>query len=321
MKYALSVIIPAYNEAENLPVLHQRLKAALQPIPGDHELIFVNDGSTDNTLPVIKDLGKKDEAVKFIDLSRNFGHQVAVTAGLHYASGNRVALMDADLQNPPEVLPQLFEKMNEGWDVVYAKRQDRKGDGFLKRLTAGFFYRILSALTPIKVPPDAGDFRMMDRKVVNALNEMPEPHKFLRGMVAWVGFRQSSMEYESDVRYGGKSGYTYRKMIGFAIDGLTGFSNLPLKVASIAGFVVSGISFLLVLYTLYARLILEDYEPGWASIMISILFLGGIQLICLGIIGEYLSRIFSNVRRRPQYFINETNIENDPPVPSNRAVD
>jgi polyisoprenyl-phosphate glycosyltransferase len=306
----LSIILPVFNEEKNIPILYDRLKKAMVSMRAEHELVFINDGSADNTLQQVKDLSAKDPAVKYIDFSRNFGHQIAVTAGLHFATGERIVIIDADLQDPPELIAEMNTKMNEGWNVVYAKRKERKGESFFKKTTAKLFYRLLATLTSIDIPVDTGDFRMMDRRVVDALNQMPEHHKFIRGMVSWIGFKQTFVEYDRDQRYAGKTGYTFRKMFRFALDGITGFSNLPLKLATYAGFFFSGVSFFMILYALYAKFISEDYVQGWASIMISILFIGGIQLICLGLIGEYLIRMDANIRQRPLYIIHETNVTN-----------
>jgi polyisoprenyl-phosphate glycosyltransferase len=257
---------------------------------------------------LIKELSTRDTDVKFIDFSRNFGHQIAVSAGLEFSSGNRVVIIDADLQDPPELIGSMFKKMSEGWNVVYARRIQRRGENFLKLLTAKVFYRLLKGLTSTHIPVDTGDFRMIDRKVTDAVLQMPERHKFLRGMISWVGFKQTYVEYVRDSRHAGKPGYSFRKMLRFAMDGITGFSNIPLKLATIFGFIFSGIAFLLILYTLYARFISNNYVQGWASIMISILFIGGVQLICVGLIGEYLIRMDANMKQRPLFIINETNI-------------
>jgi glycosyltransferase involved in cell wall biosynthesis len=304
-----SVIIPVFNEEQNVQPLYERLTRVLIALGKPYELLFVNDGSRDRTLAVVKDLANSDRAVKYIDFSRNFGHQIAVTAGLHFSKGERIVIIDADLQDPPELIAAMDEKMNEGWNVVYAKRATREGESFFKKITAKIFYRILARVTSISIPVDTGDFRIMDRKVVNALNQMPEHHKFIRGMVSWVGFKQTFVEYNRQERLSGKTGYTFRKMLRFAFDGITGFSNMPLKLASYFGFFVSFLSFLLILYTLYSKYLLREAVPGWASIMVSILFIGGIQLICLGLIGEYLIRMDANLRQRPLYVVNESNLD------------
>lgn len=306
--YDFSIVIPVFNEEENVPVLYSRLKAVMSSFGKNYELIFVNDGSKDKTLIVLKDLAQYDACIKYIDFSRNFGHQVAVTAGLHFSEGQRVVIIDADLQDPPELIAEMNSKMDEGWNVVYAKRRERKGESFFKRITAKLFYRLLIRMTSVDIPLDTGDFRMMDRKVVNSLNKMPENHKFIRGMISWIGFRQTFVTYDRDQRYAGKTGYTLRKMLRFALDGITGFSTLPLKLAMYLGFLFSSVSFLLIIYALYSKFISDSYVQGWASIIISILFIGGVQLICLGLIGEYLIRMDANIRQRPLYIINESNI-------------
>jgi polyisoprenyl-phosphate glycosyltransferase len=304
----LSVVIPIYNEQENIQLLYSRLTAVLNPMKISYELLFINDGSKDNSLPLIEKLAAEDASVKYIDFSRNFGHQIAVTAGLDHVKGNRVAIIDADLQDPPELLVEMYKKMDDNFQVVYARRRSRNGESFLKKFTAKIFYRTLSSITSIDIPLDTGDFRIIDRKVVEVLKQMPEQQKFLRGQISWIGFNQTYVEYDRVERHGGESGYTYKKMFRFALDGITSFSNLPLKLASVSGFVVSGLAFVIMLYTLYIRLFQNDYVQGWTSLMLSVMFIGGIQLICVGIIGEYISRISTNIRNRPLYVKNKTNI-------------
>ncbi len=305
----LSIVIPVFNEENNLPSLYTRLKQTLEAIPGSHELIFVNDGSSDGSLQHIRKLAASDTSVRYIDFSRNFGHQVAVSAGIDHCSGSAVVIIDADLQDPPELIPSLWHKMKEGYEVVYARRKKRAGEGAMKKLTAKLFYRSLARITNIHIPLDTGDFRIMSRKIVQVLQQMPEQHKFLRAQIAWAGFAQTSIEYDRDPRNAGSSGYTYRKMIRLALDGITGFSNLPLKMATIAGFLVSGITFLVSLYALYSRFVSKDYVPGWTSLILAVLFIGGVQLISIGIIGEYISRISTNVRNRPLYVVQEKNTD------------
>jgi len=307
----LSVIIPVYNEEKNIDFLYHRLVTVIASLGISYELVFINDGSRDNTLMFIRQLAMNNDSVKFIDFSRNFGHQVAVTAGLNFCKGNRIVIIDADLQDPPELIADMNAKMNEGFNVVYAKRRVRAGESYFKLFTAKLFYKLLSHLTAIDIPVDTGDFRMMDRKVVNTLNKMPERHRFIRGMVSWVGFRQGYVEYDRDKRHAGETGYTFRKMLRFAVDGITGFSNVPLRLATYAGFIFSFISFIMIIYALYSKFFSDTYVQGWASIIISILFIGGVQLICLGVIGEYLLRIDDNIRQRPLYIINDTNMDND----------
>ncbi|MCR5887961.1 glycosyltransferase family 2 protein [Hymenobacter sp. J193] len=304
----LSVIIPIYNEEANIPTLYARLRSVLDPMQLRCEYIFINDGSRDRSLELIQNLAARESDVRYIDFSRNFGHQIAVTAGLDLSLGEAVAIIDADLQDPPELIPQLYQKLLQGFEVVYAKRRSRQGESAAKKFTAKLFYRLLASITNISIPVDTGDFRIVSRKVVEALKQMPEQNKFIRGQISWIGYRQTYIEYDRAERAGGETGYTYRKMIRLALDGITGFSDVPLKVATVSGFVVSGLAFLVMLYTLYARFVTGDYQPGWASLMVSILFLGGVQLIAIGLIGEYLARLSANVRRRPLYIISDTNI-------------
>lgn len=304
----LSVIIPIYNEEANIIFLYERLKKVIVELNVSNEFIFVNDGSQDRSIEIIKQLAQKDNAVKYINFSRNFGHQVAVTAGLDNVSGNAVVIIDADLQDPPELIHELYKKLKEGYEVVYAKRKSRKGENFMKRWTAKTFYRLLGKITSISIPVDTGDFRIMDRKIVDVLKQMPEQQKFLRGQISWIGFNQTSIEYDRNERNAGQTGYTYKKMFRFALDGITSFSTAPLKFATASGFIVSFISFLMVIYTLYSRFISKNYVPGWTSIMLAVLFIGGVQLICIGIIGEYISRMSANVRQRPLYIVNDSNI-------------
>ncbi len=305
----ISVIIPVYNEELNIPLLFERVKNSVSGCTTEFEMIFVNDGSKDNSIKLVKELAAKNSFVKYIDFSRNFGHQVAVSAGLDYSSGNNIVIIDADLQDPPELIPTMYNKMKEGFEVVYARRRKRAGESYMKKLTAKMFYRILARLTSVDIPVDTGDFRIMHRKVAEVLMKMPEQQKFLRGQIAWVGFNQTYIEYDRDERFAGDTGYPYKKMIKFALDGITSFSNVPLKFATITGFIVSGITFLMALYALYSRFISKNYVPGWTSLMLAILFIGGVQLISIGIIGEYISRLGANIRNRPLYIIKDSNIQ------------
>ena len=307
MKY--SIIIPVFNEEENIQKLFERLFQVVSRLSSDFELIFINDGSKDNTLQLVKDLAATEPKVKYINLSRNFGHQIAVSAGLDTCLGQRVVIIDADLQDPPELVLEMDQKMNEGYHVVFARRRKRKGESLAKLLTARLFYRLLARIASVEIPLDTGDFRIMDKKVVDVLRAMPEQNKFLRGQISWIGFKQTYVEYDRSERQGGKTGYTYGKMFRFALDGITSFSDAPLRLASWMGFVVSGVAFIALIYGLWGKYVRHNSEPGWASIIVSVLFLGGIQLISLGFIGEYLSRISSNVKQRPLYIVDETNTE------------
>ncbi|MFT4523291.1 MAG: glycosyltransferase involved in cell wall biosynthesis [Bacteroidia bacterium] len=304
----ISIVIPVYNEESNLAAIYNKIEAVMDRLNVEHEYVFVNDGSKDRSGLILRDMAKEHPHVKFIELSRNFGHQVAVSAGLDYAKGAKVVIIDADGQDPPEIIEQLYLKSMDGFEVVYAKRINRKGESWLKKLTAKWFYRILNKITNVHIPVDTGDFRIIDRTVVEQLKKMPEKHKFLRGQIAWVGFNQTYIEFEREERMGGQTGYSYRQMFRLAIDAITSFSNWPLKLATLSGFLFAIVGFFLILYTLHARFISHNYEPGWASQMITIIFIGGIQLIGIGIIGEYISRMNDNLRDRPLYIIKDTNI-------------
>jgi dolichol-phosphate mannosyltransferase len=304
----LSVIIPVYNEEANIRELYERLSQAFSEMDISGEMLFVNDGSDDSTQTLILGLAEQDPRVRYISFSRNFGHQIAVSAGIDHTSADNVAIIDGDLQDPPEVLVHLYRKLREGFDVVYAKRKKRKGESLMKKFTAKAFYRILKRITLVEIPVDTGDFRIMRAKVAAVLRKMPEQQKFIRGQIAWAGFKQGFVEYDRDERKTGTSGYTYGKMTRFATDGITSFSDLPLKLVTWSGFIVALLAFFVAIYALYSKFILGGAVPGWASLMISLLFLGGVQLISIGIMGEYISRIASNVRNRPLYIVDETNV-------------
>lgn len=305
----ISVVVPIFNEALGLPELYDRLVASLEPITPDFELIFVNDASRDNSLLMLRALAGRDKRVKFISFSRNFGHQIAVTAGLEHSAGKAVVIIDGDLQDPPELIPEMVAQYHKGFKVVYARRRSRSGESFFKKLTAKLFYRILVRLTGVKIPIDTGDFRLIDRVIVEQLKLMPEPNKFLRGQIAWMGFRQTFVEFDRDARKYGKTGYPLSKMLRFALDGITAFSDVPLKLATTAGFVVSFIALLVIIYALIAHFFLDETITGWTSLIVSSMFIGGIQLISIGIIGEYISRINNSVRQRPLYIVEESNTD------------
>lgn len=304
----LSVIIPIYNEEGNIPTLVDRLKGVVDSMGLSYEFIFINDGSKDRSLEMIKQYAEQYSFIRYINFSRNFGHQIAVSAGLDYSTGDAIVIIDADLQDPPELIIEMYEKYKRGFEVVYAQRAKRAGETMFKTITAKYFYRVISKITSINIPVDTGDFRIIDRKVVDVLKQMPEQQKFLRGQIAWAGFNQTFITYNREVRNAGETGYTIKKMLKLALDGITSFSDFPLKFATFSGFVVSGVAFVMILYALYSRYIIQDYVPGWTSLMLAVLFLGGIQLISIGIIGEYISRMSANVRQRPLYIIGETNI-------------
>lgn len=308
----ISIVLPVYNEENTISALYESLVKNLQTIENtDYEIIFVNDGSKDNSLKEIKKITVKDNKVRFIDFSRNFGQQIALSAGIDFAKGDYIVLMDSDFQDPPEIIPNLYKIALQGNDVVYAKRRSRKGESILKRFTAKIFYRTLNLITRCHIPVDTGDFRIISRKVANILKSMPEQQKFLRGQIAWIGFRQAMIEYDRPERFKGKSNYSFSKMLKFAMDGITSFSDFPLKFATFMGFFMSIVAFILMLWALYQRLIVKQYVQGWTSLILSVLFLGGIQLISIGIIGEYIGRIAGNIRKRPLYVISETNIEKE----------
>ncbi|RYE19595.1 MAG: glycosyltransferase, partial [Sphingobacteriales bacterium] len=308
----ISVIVPIYNEEKNIINLYNRVTDVLRQLGQPFELVFINDGSRDNSIEIIKGLAETDASIKYINFSRNFGHQIAVSAGLDHTRGQMVVIIDADLQDPPELIIDLYNKMQQGYDVVYARRRKREGESFMKLLTAKAFYRILSNITSVDIPVDTGDFRIMSNKIVQVLRQMPERNKYLRGQISWAGFKQTFIEYDRAERAEGETGYTYRKMLRFALDGITSFSDFPLKLASVLGFLVSGIAFFVMIYALYSKFVLEDTVEGWTSLIISVLFLGGIQLLTIGIIGEYIGRISHNVRNRPLYIVSDTNVETQP---------
>ncbi len=307
----LSIIIPIFNEERILPELFQRVTDAARSITSDYELIFVNDGSKDKSIDILKQFAKQDKNVKYIDFSRNFGHQIAVSAGLDFSSGQAVVIIDGDLQDPPELIPEMYKKYKEGYPVVYAKRKERKGETPFKKLTAKLFYRILQKLTSIDIPLDTGDFRLIDRKVVDNLKKMTEQNKFLRGQIAWMGYKSTYVEFIRDERRFGNTGYPLSRMVKFAIDGITGFSNKPLVYVRNMGILVSIFAFLIMLYALYSYFVLERVITGWTSMIVASMFIGGIQLLSIGIIGEYIGRINTDVRNRPLYFINESNIKQE----------
>ena len=305
----ISIVVPLYNEEKNIRLMYDRLVSSILKITSNFEIIYVNDGSKDNSFLELLKLSNEDERVKYINFSRNFGHQIAVTAGLDYSKGAAVVIIDGDLQDPPEVIPEMYAKHKEGFEVVYGQRLKRKGDNFFKKITAKYFYRILKKITSINIPLDTGDFRLIDRKIVKDLKNMPEQNKFLRGQIAWLGYRQTSIFFERDERKFGETGYPFSKMLKFALDGITGFSDVPLQFVTKTGIFISFISFLVILYAIFSHFILERTITGWTSLIISSMFIGGVQLISVGIIGEYISRINKNVQNRPLYIVRETNIE------------
>jgi polyisoprenyl-phosphate glycosyltransferase len=304
----ISIIIPIFNEQDNIIELHLRLTKVLTSMDIDYELIFINDGSNDNSLSLLRALCDKDQNTYYINFSRNFGHQIAVSAGLKYCKGKAIVIIDADLQDPPELIPSLFSKYKEGYDVVYAKRNIRQGESFFKKTSAKLFYRILNRITNISIPLDTGDFRLIDRKIVDYLNIMPENNKFLRGQIAWLGFKQTSVIFDREKRKNGITGYSISKMLKFAIDGITSFSDKPLEFVTKFGITFSILSILIIVYALYSHFVLNQTITGWTSLIVSTMFIGSIQLISIGILGEYISRINKNTLNRPLYIVESTNL-------------
>lgn len=306
MKDMISVVVPLYNEEAVIDELIAQLKATLEKIGLTYEIILVNDGSKDRTLQLAREYCRKNNLIKLVSFSRNFGHQIAVTAGLDKAKGNAVVLIDADLQDPPEVIQEMVVKWREGYEVVYGARSKREGETFFKRITAKLFYRLFRKLTPIDIPLDTGDFRLMDRRVVNELNRMQERNRFLRGMVSWVGFRQIKVEYVRQPRFGGDTKYPLRKMINFAMDGLLSFSSVPLRISSAFGMICSLVSFGFIAYGLVVKIMFPNFAiAGWASTFVAVLFIGGVQMVTVGILGEYIGRIYDEVKGRQLYVVDE----------------
>lgn len=301
----LSVVVPVYNEEAVLPLFHERLTQALEPLEIAWEVIYVDDGSRDASFELMRGLHESDGRAGYVRLSRNFGHQIAVSAGIDHARGDAVVLIDADLQDPPEVIVEMVARWREGYDVVYGQRTERQGESAFKRATAAIFYRLLRKLTNVEIPLDTGDFRLMSRPVVEALQAMPEHHRFVRGLVAWAGFRQCALPYKRDARAAGETKYPLRKMLTFALDATLAFSYLPLRVATALGALVALASLGYAAFAVYARFVEGLTVPGWTSIMVALLFLGAVQLLCVGLIGEYLGRVYEEVKGRPLYLVQD----------------
>ena len=308
----ISIVIPTYKSEANLSALIERLENVLSGLIYKHEIIFVNDNSPDNTMSVLRKFCSENPIIKVVSLSRNFGQQLATSAGLKYASGDAVIIMDDDLQDPPEFIPELIKKWEEGYEIVYAIRRTRQ-ENFIKRTAYKLFYGILSKLSHINIPKDSGDFGLMDRKIIAIINEMPERDRFVRGLRAWVGFKQIGLEYNRDARYKGAPAYNLKKIIKLSLDGLLSFSNVPIKISSAVGLMVSGIAFLGFMLTLFQKILTHYFPevpfavlPGFSTIVLSILFLGGVQLLSIGILGEYIGRIYNEVKQRPLYLVSET---------------
>ncbi len=304
--FTLSVVVPCFNEEAVIGMTHERLSACARAMAGvTGEIIYVDDGSSDGTLALLRDLALRDRSVRIVALSRNFGHQKALSAGLDHATGNAVAVIDADLQDPPEVIAEFVGRWRAGADVAYGVRRHRQGESRFKLFTAHAYYRMMGRVAEADIPFDAGDFRLLDRAVVDALAAMPERDRFVRGMVAWVGFRQEAVPYDRAARVAGVTKYPFRKMARFALDGLFSFSAKPLRMATYFGFFASALAVFGVFYAFFLRLTSTTVVPGWATLLIAVLFLGGVQLVSLGIMGEYIARIYGEVKERPLYLVRE----------------
>ncbi len=303
--FLLSIIVPVYNEEKNIPELLKRLNPILSKY--NFELIFVDDGSTDASAQIIKNLAKKDKKIKLISFQRNFGHQMALSCGYKHAKGDCVISLDADLQDPPEVIDKMIKKWQEGYEVVYGQRLDRQTDSFFKKTTADLFYKLMNALSDVPIPQHVADFRLLDKKVVSFLNSLPEKARFLRGLVAWPGFKSTIVKYKREKRFTGKTHYTLSKMINFALDGIIAFSVKPLRLAIYLGFLVAFLGFLGIIYAIVGKFLFpEHWVTGWTALFVGIMFLGGVQLITIGIMGEYIGKIYQQVKNRPLYVIKET---------------
>lgn len=303
----ISVVIPMYYEEDVANECYNRTKKVLNGLEDyEHEIIFVNDGSKDKTLPILKEIATKDEKAKVISFSRNFGHQAAVTAGLKFVTGDCILIIDSDMQDPPELLVDMLKLWEDGNEVIYAKRKTRKGESKFKLMTAKMFYNVLNNLSDVEIPKDTGDFRLVDRKVVDVINSMPEHNKFLRGLFSWVGFKQKSIEYERQERFAGKTKYPLKKMLKLASDGIISFSTKPLKIIGGIGIVSIFISFILLIYAILSYIFKwNNLASGWTSLMVAITFFAGVQLVSIWMISEYIARIYDDTKQRPEYIINE----------------
>lgn len=308
----LSLVLPVFNEEQVIPELHQQLQGFLGELALETEVVFVDDGSRDKTFELLRTLAEKDERYSVLSFSRNFGHQTAITAGVDHARGEAVVVMDADLQDPPSVVLEMIAKWRAGYDVVYGKRRSREGETFFKKLTAAIFYRLFAAMIPIEVPLDTGDFRLMSRRVVLTLRALRETHRFVRGMVSWVGFKQTAVLYDRPARFAGETKYPLRKMVRFAIDGITSFSVLPLRVSTYLGITVATLSVLYAIWAIVVHFVLHQTVPGWTATVVLIALLASVQLLMIGILGEYVGRIYEQVKARPLYVVRDrVNLKKD----------
>lgn len=314
MRPVLSLVLPIYNEEAVIPELLKRLETFRAAVGVETEVVFVDDGSKDQSLSLLEEAAKTVPSYKIHSFVRNFGHQAAITAGVDQAEGQAVVVLDADLQDPPEVVLEMMVKWREGFDVVYARRNKREGETGFKLLTAKIFYRVFAALIPIKVPLDTGDFRLMSRRVVLVLRELRECHRFVRGMVAWVGFKQTEVVYDRPARFAGETKYPLRRMIRFAIDGITSFSIVPLRLATYLGLLIAFLSFLLAVWAIYIKLFNVAAVPGWATTFVMVAMLSSVQLVMIGILGEYIGRIYEQVKQRPLYIIRKPDEDVRAPV-------
>ncbi len=305
MAITYSIVAPIYNEIDNLSELYRRVSEVMESSGETWELVLVDDGSTDGSTEKIRELAEADQRVRPVIFARNFGHQIAITAGWDYARGAAIIIIDADLQDPPEVILELAKKWKEGYEVVYAVRAEREGESWFKKFTAAVFYRLIYSITDVKIPLDAGDFRLMDRKVVDVLRTMRERHRFPRGMSAWVGFKQIGVEYKRAARYAGETKYPFKKMLRLALNAITSFSYFPLQVATYFGFASASLAILAIPIVAFLRLTGSQFFEGQATTLISVLFLGGVQLISLGILGEYIGRLYDEAKGRPLYIVRE----------------
>ena len=303
----ISVVVPMYYEEEVANECYNRTKKTLNTLENyEYEIIFVNDGSKDQTLPILENIAKNDNNVKILSFSRNFGHQAAVTAGLKYTTGDVVAIMDADLQDPPEVIAEMIKLWEQGNEVIYAKRKSREGESKFKLFTAKMFYKVLNGLSDVEIPKDTGDFRLADRKVIDVINSLPEHNKFLRGLFSWVGFKQIPLEYERKERFAGKTKYPLKKMLKLASDGITSFSTKPLKILGALGLISVIASIIILIYALISYIFnLNQLTAGWTSIMVTVTFLGGMQLLSIWLISEYIGKIYDESKGRPEYIIDK----------------
>lgn len=316
----LSVVIPAFNEEQNVEPMYERLVAALDGVVESLEILFVDDGSKDGTWQRVSALSERDPRVRGVRFARNFGHQAALTAGVDLAKGRGVVIIDADLQDPPEVIPDMVERWREGYEVVYGQRAEREGESAFKLATAAMFYRLLARITSVEIPVDTGDFRLMGERALTAFRALPERNRFIRGLVSWIGFPQIAVQYRRSARLAGETKYPLKKMIRFALDGITSFSFLPLRLATVLGFAVSLSAFVYIAVVLVLKAVGVSWS-GYTSLMASILFLGGVQLLMIGLLGEYLARVFDEVKRRPLYLVGDSTDHAAPVTPPPRGAD